>query len=342
LVLAFVAADATGTLSFDYVALKQALLSLGLERWLFLAFAVAFAIKVPLLPFHTWLPDAHVEAPTGASVILAGVLLKMGTYGFLRFCLPFFPRASVELAPLLGGLAIAGILYGALMALAQSDLKKLVAYSSVAHLGFVILGIFAMNPPGIVGAILQMVNHGINTGALFLLVGMIYDRTHTRLLSDYGGLARPMPLYAALGMIFVLASIGLPGSNGFAGEFLILLGAFIESPLYGVLGAAGVVLGAVYMLVMVRKVFFGPVAGASLRVRDLEAREIAALVPLALLVIALGVKPAAFTRPLEPTVAGLLTEMSERTALLDAHDVTRTMARDGDGSANGPWVEAGR
>ena len=318
LVLAFVAADSTGLLSFDYVVLKQALMSLGLERWLFLAFAIAFAIKVPLLPFHTWLPDAHVEAPTGGSVILAGVLLKMGTYGFLRFCLPFFPRAAVELAPLLGGLAAAGIIYGALMALAQSDLKKLVAYSSVSHLGFVILGIFAINPAGVVGALLQMVNHGINTGALFLLVGMIYDRTHTRLVADYGGLARAMPKFAALAMIFVLASIGLPGSNGFAGEFLILLGSFRSSPLLGVLGALGVVLGAVYMLVMVRRVMFGPVAGASLKVRDLGPREIAALVPLALLVIALGVKPVAFTRPLEPTVAGLLAEMEVRTAVLNA------------------------
>jgi NADH-quinone oxidoreductase subunit M len=320
LVLAFVSADASGTLSFDYVVLKQALLGLGLERWLFLAFALAFAIKVPLLPFHTWLPDAHVEAPTGGSVILAGVLLKMGTYGFLRFCLPFFPRASVEMAPLVGLLAAAGIIYGALMALAQADLKKLVAYSSVSHLGFVILGIFAMNPAGIVGALLQMVNHGINTGALFLLVGMIYDRTHSRGIADYGGLARAMPKYAALGMVFVLASIGLPGTNGFAGEFLILLGTFVSRPLFGVLGALGVVLGAVYMLVMWRRVMFGPVAGLSLKVRDIGRREIAALVPLALLVVALGVKPGWFSRPLEPAVKALLTEMEVRTALLDAHD----------------------
>jgi len=293
-------------------------MSLGLERWLFLAFAVAFAIKVPLLPFHTWLPDAHVEAPTGGSVILAGVLLKMGTYGFLRFCLPFFPRAAVELAPLLGGIAAAGIIYGALMALAQSDLKKLVAYSSVSHLGFVVLGIFALNAAGVVGALLQMVNHGINTGALFLLVGMIYDRTHTRLVGDYGGLARTMPKYAALAMIFVLASIGLPGSNGFAGEFLILLGAFRSSPILGILGALGVVPGAVYLLVMVRRLMFGAPAGASLKVRDLGAREIAALVPLALLVIVLGMKPTLFTRPLEPTVTALLAEMDERTAALNA------------------------
>jgi len=198
----------------------------------------------------------------------------MGTYGFLRFCLPLFPRASVEFAPLFAGLAIAGIIYGALMALAQSDLKKLVAYSSVSHLGFVVLGLFAMNPEGIVGGLLQMVNHGINTGALFLLVGMIYDRAHTRMIADFGGVGRAMPVFAAITMVFVLASIGLPSTNGFAGEFLILFGAFRDRPLYGILGATGVVLGAVYMLVMVRQVLWGEVAGAARGLADLSKREI--------------------------------------------------------------------
>ncbi len=320
LVLVFLGARATGQTSFDYAAVRSVLVGAGLERWLFLAFAVAFAIKVPLLPFHTWLPDAHVEAPTGGSVILAGVLLKMGTYGFLRFCLPLFPRASLEFSPLFAGLAIAGIIYGAFMALAQSDLKKLVAYSSVSHLGFVVLGLFAMNPEGLVGGLLQMVNHGINTGALFLLVGMIYDRAHTRMIADFGGVGRTMPVFSAITMVFVLASIGLPSTNGFAGEFLILFGAFRDRPLYGVLGATGVVLGAVYMLVMVRKVIWGEVAGAARGLVDLNRREIASLVPLLLLVFAIGFKPHFFTRPAEAAVERLLLEMSARRVELEAHD----------------------
>jgi NADH-quinone oxidoreductase subunit M len=320
LVLVFLGARATGEMSFDYAAVRSVLVGAGLERWLFLAFAVAFAIKVPLLPFHTWLPDAHVEAPTGGSVILAGVLLKMGTYGFLRFCLPLFPRASLEFAPLFAGLAIAGIIYGAFMALAQTDLKKLVAYSSVSHLGFVVLGLFAMNPEGLIGGLLQMVNHGINTGALFLLVGMIYDRAHTRLIADFGGVGRAMPVFSAIAMVFVLASIGLPSTNGFAGEFLILFGAFRDRPLYGILGATGVVLGAVYMLVMVRKVLWGEVAGAARGLADLSKREILSLVPLLLLVFAIGFKPHFFTRPAEAAVERLLLEMSARRVELDVHD----------------------
>jgi NADH-quinone oxidoreductase subunit M len=323
LVLAFLGSAQTGQLSFDYWAIKTVLVDARLERWLFLAFAVAFAIKVPLLPFHTWLPDAHVEAPTGGSVILAGVLLKMGTYGYLRFCLPLFPRASVDLAPLIAVVAIAGIIYGALMALAQTDLKKLVAYSSVSHLGFVVLGIFAFNPEGVIGGILQMVNHGINTGALFLLVGMIYDRAHTRMIADFGGVARVMPVFSALAMVFVLASIGLPGTNGFAGEFLILLGAFRDKTIYGVLAATGVVLGAIYMLYMVRRVIFGEVAGVAHELRDIGKREILTLVPLVLLVFLIGIKPQIFTRSAEPAVAVLLEEMSERSAELDRYDESR-------------------
>ncbi len=337
LILAFMGARETGQMSFDYEVLRTVMVGAGLERWLFLAFAVAFAIKVPLLPFHTWLPDAHVEAPTGGSVILAGVLLKMGTYGFLRFCLPFFPRASVDLAPLLAWLAIAGIIYGALMALAQTDLKKLVAYSSVSHLGFVILGLFAMNPEGIIGGILQMVNHGINTGALFLLVGMLYDRTHTRMIADFSGVARAMPVFSAIAMVFVLASIGLPSTNGFAGEFLILFGVFKDRALYGILGATGVVLGAGYMLWMVRRVFFGEVGGAARDIADLKAREIVSLLPLLLLVFAIGVKPHFFTRPAEAAVDRLLLDMSAREAALDAAGAPWAAA---DGGSDGVVVDA--
>ncbi len=327
LFLAFLGAGASGQLSFDYSDLSSILLPAGVERWLFLAFAVAFAIKVPLLPFHTWLPDAHVEAPTGGSVILAGVLLKMGTYGFLRFCLPFFPRASTELAPLVAFLALAGIIYGALMALAQADLKKLVAYSSVSHLGFVVLGIFAMNSEAVVGALLQMVNHGINTGALFLLVGMIYDRAHTRMIADFGGVGRVMPVFAAVAMMFVLGSIGLPGTNGFAGEFLILLGAFRERAAYGVLAATGVVLGAVYLLVAVRRVIFGEVSRVAQALKDIGRREVMALLPLVLLVFAIGMKPRVLTAPIEPTVEAMLDGMAERRLILDRYEAQASPRR---------------
>jgi NADH-quinone oxidoreductase subunit M len=229
------------------------------QPWLFAAFALAFGIKVPMVPLHTWLPDAHVEAPTAGSVILAGVLLKMGTYGFVRFALPLFPVASVEYAPWVLALALVGILYGALVAMVQSDVKKLVAYSSVAHLGFVMLGMFAFNVQGLEGSVLQMVNHGLSTGALFLLVGMLYERRHTRQLSDFGGIAKPMPVYAALFVVVAMSSIGLPALNGFVGELLILLGAFRASPGFAVPATFGVVLAAAYLLWAVRRMLFGPV-----------------------------------------------------------------------------------
>ncbi|MGH7364737.1 MAG: complex I subunit 4 family protein, partial [Candidatus Methylomirabilales bacterium] len=287
----------------------------GEQTWLFLAFALAFAIKVPMVPFHTWLPDAHVEAPTGGSVILAGVLLKMGTYGFLRFALPLFPDATRAFLPLVAWLAIAGILYGALVALAQADVKSLVAYSSVSHLGFVMLGIFALNVQAVSGALLQMVNHGLSTGALFLLVGMLYERRHTRILAEFGGLFRVIPVYGGVLLVIALSSIGLPGLNGFVGEFLILAGTFRSWPLYAVLGAAGVVLGAWYMLSMVQQVLFGPIRHEANRtLRDLTLAERCVLAPILLLVVWIGVYPAPFLHPSEASVKALLARVEQGAA----------------------------
>lgn len=267
--------------------------------WLFAAFALAFAIKVPMVPLHTWLPDAHVEAPTAGSVILAAVLLKMGTYGFLRFAIPLFPSAAIEFAPLFMTLALIGILYGALIAMVQTDVKKLVAYSSVAHLGFVMLGMFAFNIEGLQGSILQMVNHGISTGALFLAVGMIYERRHTREIADFGGLAKPMPAFAFLFLVATMASIGLPMLNGFVGEFLILLGTWKEAPAFAAPATFGVVLAACYMLWMFRRVVFGPVTQAENRtLTDLDWREKFVLVVVLLPAFWIGIYPKPFLNPL--------------------------------------------
>jgi NADH-quinone oxidoreductase subunit M len=279
-------------------------LPMNLQMWMFAAFALSFAIKVPLFPLHTWLPDAHVQAPTAGSVILAGVLLKMGTYGFLRYCLPLFPEASIRLAPVMCILAVVGIIYGALVAMVQTDIKKLVAYSSVSHLGFVVLGIFAMTEEGVQGAIIQMVNHGLSTGALFLLVGMIYDRTHTRTISDYGGVAKFMPVYATFFMVISLSSMGLPGLNGFVGEFLVLLGAFKSSFFntyaYAAFAGLGVILSAVYLLWMYQRVFFGVAREGAMygghKLFDLTRREVAALVPIVVFVVWIGVYPGTFLK----------------------------------------------
>ncbi|MHC4862003.1 MAG: complex I subunit 4 family protein, partial [Planctomycetota bacterium] len=244
------------------------------QFWLFAAFALAFAIKVPMVPFHTWLPDAHVEAPTAGSVILAGVLLKMGTYGFLRFGVPLFPVAAVEFTPWILGLGVVGIVYGSLVAMVQDDVKKLVAYSSVAHLGFVMVGMFALNVHGVNGSVLQMVNHGLSTGALFLLVGMLYERRHTRLIAEFGGIARPMPVYAAFFGVITMSSIGLPLLNGFVGEFLILVGTYLANPAVAIVATSGVVLAAAYMLWMYRRVMFGPLENPENRgLIDLGLRE---------------------------------------------------------------------
>ena len=287
------------------------------SQLLFLAFFIAFAIKVPLFPFHTWLPDAHVEAPTAGSVILAGVLLKMGTYGIVRFCLPLFPDAVTTFTPLIVTLAIVGIIYGALVAMVQPDLKKLVAYSSVSHLGFVVLGLFAKNPEGIQGSVLQMLNHGLSTGALFLLVGMIYERRHSRMIVDFGGLAKQMPIFASIFMIVTLSSIGLPGLNGFVGEFMILLGSFITdafSKWYVVFAATGVILAAVYMLWMFQRVMFGTLDKTNQALPDLNVREVVVLLPILLFIVWIGVYPKPFLNRMEKSVGLVVTQVRQETA----------------------------
>jgi NADH-quinone oxidoreductase subunit M len=275
---------------------------------MFLAFALAFAIKVPLFPFHTWLPDAHVEAPTAGSVILAAVLLKMGSYGLIRFNLQLFPQASQAIAPLMIVLGVIGILYGAVVAFAQSDAKKLVAYSSVSHMGFIVLGIFALNQIGIQGAILQMVNHGLSTGALFLIIGFIYERRHTREMAKFGGLWARMPLYGSLALIAVLSSVGLPSLNGFVGEFTILQGAFQANQIATAFAALGMVLGAVYLLTMFQKVFLGESNDAANdTLKDLNWKEVATVVPILVMCFVIGLYAAPFFNAMSQSVAGLLT-----------------------------------
>ncbi len=271
----------------------------NIQNWMFLAFTFSFAIKVPIFPLHTWLPDAHVQAPTAGSVILAGVLLKMGTYGLLRFCLPLFPQASIHFAPFISILAIIGIIYGALVAMVQKDMKKLVAYSSVAHLGFVVLGIFALTQESVQGAVIQMVNHGLSTGALFLLVGIIYERTHTREISEYGGIAKIVPIFATFLMIASLSSIGLPGLNGFVGEFLILLGSFksavLDSWWYTIFAASGVIFAAIYLLWMYQRVVFGEVRNPKLNdLSDMNTREMLVLIPIFIFIVWIGIYPSTF------------------------------------------------
>ena len=298
--------------SFDLLQLYGLTSSIAPEKQklLFLAFFIAFAIKVPLFPFHTWLPDAHVEAPTAGSVILAGVLLKMGTYGIVRFCLPLFPAGVIAYTPLIVTLSVIGIIYGALVAMVQPDLKKLVAYSSVSHLGFVVLGLFALNDQSVQGAILQMVNHGLSTGALFLIVGMIYERRHTRMISDFGGLSKSMPVFAVFFMIVTLSSIGLPGLNGFVGEFMILLGSFVSdkfSRIYVVIATSGVVFVAVYMLWMFQRVMFGKLDNPKNQdLKDLSIREIAVLVPIIVFIIWIGVYPKPFLSKIEKSVNSIV------------------------------------
>ena len=303
----------TGT--FDLPRIMESLTSSPLlthsvERWLFLAFFVAFAIKVPLFPFHTWLPDAHVEAPTAGSVILAGVLLKMGTYGMLRFCLPLFPRASHEFAPIIIVLAIIGIIYGALVAMVQPDLKKLVAYSSVAHLGFCVLGIFVFDVQGMEGAIYQMFSHGVSTGALFILVGLLYERRHTRLIREFGGLATSLPVYSTFFLIVTLSSLGLPMLNGFVGEFLIIVGSYHSRAVYAALAALGVVLAAVYLLWMYQRVFFGEITNdENKNLPDCTALEKIILTTVVIVILAMGVYPQPFLRRMDQSVAAVLSRV---------------------------------
>ncbi len=304
---------AGGVGSFDILAHIRNPVDAAVQPWLFAAFALSFAVKVPIFPFHTWLPDAHVEAPTAGSVILAGVLLKMGTYGFMRLAMPLFPTAAHEFASLVMSLAVIGIIYGALMAMVQTDVKKLVAYSSVSHLGFVILGLFSFNLLGASGSVLQMVNHGVSSGALFLIVGFIYARRRTRRIEDFGGLIRVMPAFSALFIITALSSIGLPGLNGFVGEFTILLGAFQRSPWFAAFAASGVVLSAIYMLWMLQRVLFGEVrVQANLGLADMSRREWIIMLPMVALMFWIGLYPKPMFDRIEPSARVWLSQVNRR------------------------------
>jgi NADH-quinone oxidoreductase subunit M len=312
--IGFLASDQLGGPTFDFVELLGAEFTRTAQFWMFLAFGLSFAIKVPVFPFHTWLPDAHVEAPTAGSVILAGVLLKLGAYGLIRFNLTLFPQASVDLVPLLAALAVIGIIYGAIVAIVQSDIKRLVAYSSVSHLGFVVLGIFALTTQGMQGGVIQMVNHGLTTGLLFLLVGMIYERRHTREISEFGGLASVMPLFAGAFLFTAFASIGLPGLNGFIGEFYVLIGSYLSLPGFAVAAAFGVVLAAVYLLWAYQRMFTGKVTNpANEGLEDLTLREKVILIPMVVLVVFLGVYPKPALDIIEPSVNEVLHRIEQIT-----------------------------
>jgi NADH-quinone oxidoreductase subunit M len=312
LAVVFLHRQATGHLTFDVVTLanEQSLAS-STSRWLFLAFAASFAIKVPMFPLHTWLPDAHTEAPTGGSVILAGIMLKLGTYGFLRFGLYLFPQAAVDMAPLFLTLGTIGIIYGAVVAIMQRDLKRLVAYSSVAHLGFIVLGIFGLSQQGLEGGVLQMVNHGLSTGALFFLVGMIYERRHTRQISELGGIQRVAPVFAGVFMLVMLSSIGLPGLNGFVGEFLVLIGTFVTHRWWAVAATTGVILAALYLLWAYQRVFHGRAEGANAAFPEMTMRERAIMAPLVILIVFLGVYPRPVLERIAPAVRDLVSHVEE-------------------------------
>ncbi|WVT75738.1 NADH-quinone oxidoreductase subunit M (plasmid) [Sinorhizobium chiapasense] len=302
-----------GGRTFDILALMALDLPFNVQSWLFFAFLVAFAVKVPMVPLHTWLPDAHVQAPTAGSIILAGVLLKMGAYGFLRFSLPMLPQASVYYSTLMMALSALAIVYGGLLALAQDDLKKLVAYSSISHMGFVTLGIFALNPLGLQGSILQMFNHGVTTGALFLFVGLIYERTHTRSIADYGGLMKVAPVYTGFLALFVLSSMALPGTNAFVGELLVLSGGFAANLALGAVAVLGALLGAAYLLGMYRRVALGPASvGARFKVRDVNGREMAAILPLAVFVLWVGLYPKPFLAIIDSSAMHLLQQVQDK------------------------------
>ena len=347
----------TGQYSFELADLKYLLLPVKAQVWCFAAFALAFAIKVPMFPFHTWLPDAHVQAPTGGSVILAAVLLKMGTYGFLRFAMPLFPAGSHQLSATIALFAVIGIIYGAYCAWVQPDVKKLVAYSSVSHLGFVMLGIYSLNSSGLTGSILQMVNHGISTGALFLLVGVIYERRHTRELSEFGGLAKVMPNYALVFVIVTMSSVGLPATNGFVGEFMILAGTFMSEhlgrngPIAATIAATGVILAAVYMLHAVLKMFWGPLTNPENEgLADLSRREWIALAPLVVLIFYIGLFPSRMLDDMRPSCDRFKIEYTaklrasdddpEGRGLLKGKLVTRGELAAGEAAGNGTKLAA--
>jgi NADH-quinone oxidoreductase subunit M len=301
----------TGVYSFDVTRLHALDVPADLQRWVFLAFFLGFAIKVPMFPFHTWLPDAHTDAPTAGSVILAAILLKMGTYGFIRFSLPILPEASREFVPMVVGLSLVGIVYGALCAMAQHDWKRLVAYSSVSHMGMVMLGMFAFTPVGLTGSIIQQINHGISTGALFLIVGIVYERRHTREIAEYGGLSAVMPVYAAVFLVMTMSSIGLPTLNGFIGEVLILQGVFVVSKAWAAVAATGIVLGAAYMLWLYQRTMFGKVENPkNARLPDLNWRELATFAPLVVLAVWIGLYPSPFIARLESSVARVIARVN--------------------------------
>ena len=348
--LAFLHSSASGgAVTFDLVALAESqVLATNTARWLFLAFALAFAVKVPLFPVHTWLPDAHTNAPTAGSVILAAVMLKLGTYGLVRFGLYLFPEASVYFAPLMVTLGVVGIVYGAIAAAMQRDLKRLVAYSSVAHLGFIVIGTFAINTEGLTGGVLQMVNHGVSTGALFLLVGMIYERRHTREISELGGLQKPAPVLAAVFTVVMLSSVGLPGLNGFVGELLVLVGAFNAHRWWAVVAAAGVILAAVYLLWAYQRVFHGPASGANAEMPDLRWREGLVLAPFLAAIVFMGVYPKPVIERIEPAVDAIVAHVEhnvvdfaepapETRPAVSLDDLARSTdkADHGDGSSDG-------
>jgi NADH-quinone oxidoreductase subunit M len=301
----------TGVYTFDITTFHQLTVPFEIQKWVFLAFFLGFAVKVPMFPFHTWLPDAHTDAPTEGSVILAAVLLKMGTYGFIRFSLPILPEASRYFVPMIVGLSIIGIVYGALVALAQTDWKRLVAYSSVSHMAMVMLGMFAMTPVGVTGSIIQQVNHGISTGALFLIVGIVYERRHTRDIAEYAGLSKVMPVFAAVFLIMTMSSIGLPALNGFIGELLILLGVYVVNKWWAAVGAVGIVLGAAYMLWLYQRTMFGKVDNpANARLSDLSMRELATFAPLVVLAFWIGLYPTPFLRRIETSVGRVVARVN--------------------------------
>jgi len=320
----------TGT--FDIVALQHAQITPAVQMWGFIAFALAFAVKTPLFPFHTWLPDAHVQAPTAGSIILAGVLLKMGTYGYLRLAMPIFPQAAAQLGWVVATLAAIGIIYGALVALMQKDIKSLVAYSSVAHLGYVMLGLVAFNAIGISGSVLQMVNHGLSTGALFLMVGLLYERRHTRMLADFGGLWKSVPVYCGLFFVVAMSSAGLPGLNGFVGEFTIMLGTFNYMPIFAVVAAAGVILAAWYLLTAFRQMAQGEITNVendSSHLKDLRFNEVLMVLPLVLLFFVIGLFPNLFFDKINPSVEALVKTgqaATVRTANVDGQPVQENFA----------------
>jgi NADH-quinone oxidoreductase subunit M len=329
----------TGVYTFDVTQFHKLAVPFNMQWWIFLAFFLGFAIKVPMFPFHTWLPDAHTDAPTAGSVILAAVLLKMGTYGFLRFSLPILPDASRHFVPMIIVLSIIGIVYGALVALAQKDWKRLVAYSSVSHMAMVMLGMFALNPVGITGSIVQQLNHGISTGALFLIVGIVYERRHTREIAEYGGLSKVMPVYAAIFLIMTMSSIGLPALNGFIGEFLILQGVFVANKMWAAFAASGVVLGAAYMLYLYQRTMFGKIENPkNEHLLDLNHREFATFAPLLVLAVWMGIYPTPFLRRLESSVNHIVVRVNSQYASVcgggaptaaavgDANNVARFLA----------------